>query len=122
VEQACSLFGAVADRVVPSEPGYLGLIFDHHRQVVRRRGLDSETPFDRSRLWWEMMILFEQSREVRVPLERLERLWDRVGRDSNVYRGTVYAEISELRKALAPLGVTVGRSHRSSWRLEVIPR
>jgi hypothetical protein len=104
------------------QPGYLGLILVQDRFEVRRVGVDEVLDFAGQRLRWALLERLYRSRGVFCHRSELRLVWENIGLAANPEDGTINAAISDLRKALEPLSLTIDCRRGTGWRLEVLPR
>jgi hypothetical protein len=104
----------------PPAPGYLGLIVDPDRRAVGRQGTDRRVGLARRPLWALFLKLYRARDRYRGP-ESLLIVWERSGQELSPSLGTIRDAVSDLRRALAPLGVDVATARGFGWRLEARP-
>jgi hypothetical protein len=101
-----------------TQPGYLGLILDKQRFLVRRRGLAKEVDLSSQPLSWEILkLLFDAKRGFSNSVD-LEAAWVSAGRTSNPNQRTMENRLTELRGFLRDLNVTISGSQKNGWRLQ----
>jgi hypothetical protein len=95
--------------------GYLGLLFDDARRRVGRAGF-TET-IELSQLLWGILKALSKSGDTPVAVERLKAVWEADGIARNPSDGTVVDAISELRKRITTLRLTIQSKRKLGYTL-----
>jgi hypothetical protein len=117
----------VASKVLPAnEPtvtqlndkprvGYLGLLFDDARRRVGRT--DFTETIELFQLPWGILNVLSKTADTPVALERLKDVWDANGMSPNPSPGTIVDAISDLRKRITSLGLTIQAKRKLGYML-----
>jgi hypothetical protein len=97
--------------------GYLGLQFDDQRLIVKRAGYDATVDFSRSPLQWELLKFLSQSEDRCAFRVALARVWKSIGVASDPEEGTMTNAVSELRRKIEVLGITIKSIWKRGWKL-----
>jgi DNA-binding winged helix-turn-helix (wHTH) protein len=104
---------------VPALPSYLDLALNGHTYSVSRLGFQVIAQVEESPLRWQIVLSLVNARGRYLSLNELrDTAWPAAGLSPKVGIGTVYNEISLLRKLLAPLDIGIGCATKLGYRLE----
>jgi hypothetical protein len=103
-----------------SSPGYLGLVPDEKNRRVTREGV--EAPFRGKKLAWKLFLeLWKNGKDYMSEEIIYERVWGHKAGSSTPDKVTIRRTVTDLRKLIKPLGVTVESNQQSAYCLVPIP-
>jgi DNA-binding winged helix-turn-helix (wHTH) protein len=85
--------------------GYLALELNEGEQRVRRQG--HTVDLSHSPLQWSILKALVDAQGIPLSEDQLRRVWDRYGVARKPTSGTITDAISEVRRAIEPLGVSI---------------
>ena len=100
--------------------GYLGLIFDDERCLVRRAGCDGEFDCSHSRLDWAILNCWKRTVISWLRRDRVAGIWESSGVAKRPSKGTVNDRLSDLSGRLARLKLKIRSSRMVGVRLEPV--
>lgn len=99
------------------KPGYLGLILDSVNQEVGRQGWDQKIVL-KGKLPIALLKAFLKSQDEYISRAGMGPIWQSADLNDMLSPQRVDTEISNLRKALKPLGIQIAIRKTVGWRLE----
>jgi hypothetical protein len=104
------------------EPGYLGLLVDPRRFLVRRVGREECVDLSGGAQLWRLLLKLLEFRGEPWHRERIRAVWETMGTAANPEAGTIDAAMSKLNGRLRTLGVMVRAARGRGWQLLDINR
>jgi hypothetical protein len=97
--------------------GYLGLLIDNVRYVLRREGKENEIILTSKRLWWKILLILIGKKGRFCSRSEIGEAWIVSESDYPPQHGTMSDALSELRSRLKPLGLKIPNARHIGWKL-----
>ena len=101
-------------------PAYLGVILlGDGPGEVHREGHDRTVDLTSRVLPWHLLQLLIDNGSRHTTLDETREIWKKWGTEEAPTKNVMAAQISELRKLIAPLNLSISNRRHGGWRLEV---
>ena len=95
------------DNSPPLREGYLGLQYDDSRFIVKRKGYEVTVDLAGSRVSWGILQALDRAKDIPLPDGKLRDVWLAIGRADNPEKSTIVDAVSDLRRKLRTLEITI---------------